>query len=162
TKFLAYGVASAVTIGRVTGKQHFSSDAWIGSALGWYFGRQVYRAHHEAELGGAPWDSEETLVAEKERNPAYMASGYVTVGSWIYPALERMVAQGYVHNAFLGMRPWTRMQCAQMVQEAESDARYQSGEEEASAAVIHSLHDEFASELLRMEGLIANRGVSLD
>lgn len=35
----AYGLASAVTITRVTAKQHFPSDAIIGSALGWYFGR---------------------------------------------------------------------------------------------------------------------------
>jgi membrane-associated phospholipid phosphatase len=162
TKFLAYGLASAVTIGRVTSKQHFSSDVWVGSALGWYFGRQVYRAHHEVELGGAPWGAERNLVAEKERNPAYMASAYVPIDSWIYPALERMVAQGFIHEAFLGMRPWTRMQCAEMVQEAESDARYQSEDNDASAAVVRSLHDEFSQELLRMEGSIANLGASLD
>ena len=55
TKFLAYGLASTVTLTRVTGKQHFASDAFVGSALGWYLGRQIYRAHHDTDLGGAPW-----------------------------------------------------------------------------------------------------------
>jgi membrane-associated phospholipid phosphatase len=162
SKFLAYGLATAVTFGRVTSRQHFSSDVWVGSALGWYVGRQVYRAHHDVELGGAPWGSEKELIAEKERNPAYMASAYVPSDSWIYPALERVIAQGYIHEAFLGMRPWTRMQCAEMVQEAESDERFQGGDTDAAAEVVRSLQNEFSSELRRIEGSTANRGVSLD
>jgi len=47
TKVLAYGLATGVSATRVTGQQHFASDVIIGSALGWYFGRQVYRAHHD-------------------------------------------------------------------------------------------------------------------
>jgi len=53
-----------VTITRVTAKQHFPTDARIGSALGWYFGRQVYRAHHDPEVGGSGWGS---LFEEKDR-----------------------------------------------------------------------------------------------
>ena len=53
TQIGAYGLASAVTLTRVTGKQHFPSDVVIGSALGWYLGRQIYRAHHDPELGAA-------------------------------------------------------------------------------------------------------------
>ncbi len=56
TKILAYGLASTVTLTRVTGKQHFSSDVFVGTALGWYLGRQVYRARHDPELGGGAWD----------------------------------------------------------------------------------------------------------
>ena len=52
TKILAYGLASTVTLTRVTSKQHFGSDALVGSVLGWYIGRQIYRAHHDNELGG--------------------------------------------------------------------------------------------------------------
>ncbi len=85
----AYGLATAITITRVTAKQHFPSDVIVGSALGWYFGRQVYRAHHDPELGGSPWGSllpEST--DEKSRNPNYMASPYVPIDSWIYPFLR--------------------------------------------------------------------------
>src|SRR5262249_28410761 len=57
TKFLAYGLASGVTISRVTSKQHFASEAFVGSVLGWYMGRQIYRAHHDPEVGGTSWGS---------------------------------------------------------------------------------------------------------
>ena len=38
--------------------------------------------------------------------------------SWIYPALEGLAALGYVNSAIVGMRPWTRMECARQVSEA--------------------------------------------
>ena len=37
TQLGAYGLATAVSLTRVTGKQHFPSDVVIGGALGWYF-----------------------------------------------------------------------------------------------------------------------------
>src|SRR6185437_375181 len=55
TQILAYGLATGVSETRVTGQQHFPSDVIIGSALGWYFGQQVYRAHHDTDLGGDSW-----------------------------------------------------------------------------------------------------------
>lgn len=162
TKLLAYGLASAVTVTRVTSKQHFASDAWVGSALGWYLGRQIYRSHHDTELGGAAWGPLLETDTQKERNPAYMASSYVALDSWIYPALERLASQRFVSQAYLGMRPWTRMQCAEMVQEAETDARYESGENQGLEEVVRSLHDEFGVELSRLEGAVPNAGLSLE
>ena len=47
TKLLAYGVAAGVSAGRVIGEKHWTSDAVIGSALGWYMGRQIYRARSQ-------------------------------------------------------------------------------------------------------------------
>jgi len=55
TKLLAYGLASGITVSRVTSKQHYASDAFVGSALGWYIGRQIYRARHDPGLGGTAW-----------------------------------------------------------------------------------------------------------
>lgn len=53
-------------------------------------------------------------------------SSYVPVDSWIYPALDRLHALGYVDSAYLGMRPWTRLSIAHMLQlsadRVESDA----------------------------------------
>ena len=43
TKIASYGLASVVTLARVTSKQHFSSDVVVGGALGWYFAREVSR-----------------------------------------------------------------------------------------------------------------------
>jgi hypothetical protein len=161
TKFLAYGLASTVTLTRVTGKQHFASDALIGSALGWYFGRQVYRAHHDPELGGAPWGE---LVEEREKgppNPASMGSPDVPLDSWVYPALERLAALGYVPSAYMGMRPWTRMECARLLEHAGEYLRYDGRENGEAEQVYDSLSVEFREESSRLDGA-ANVGVSLD
>ena len=37
--------------------------------------------------------------------------------SWIYPAFERLFSLGYADSAYLGMRPWTRNSCLQILQE---------------------------------------------
>src|ERR1700730_15907711 len=52
TQLAVYGLATAVSATRVLGKQHFPSDVVVGGAIGWLIGRQVYRAHHNPELGG--------------------------------------------------------------------------------------------------------------
>jgi membrane-associated phospholipid phosphatase len=43
-----YGVASAVSMARYTGQNHFLSDVLVGSAIGYGIGRYVYRAHHDS------------------------------------------------------------------------------------------------------------------
>ena len=47
-----------------------------------------------------------------------MGSPYVPLDSWVYPAMERLAAFGYIKTASLGIRPWTRMECARLVGEA--------------------------------------------
>ena len=158
----AYGLASTITITRVTAKQHFPSDVIVGSALGWYFGRQVYRAHHDPEAGGAPWGSllpENT--AEKPRNPNYMASPYVPIDSWIYPALQRLIALGYMQSNMLGMRPWTRMACAQMLEEAGEKLQNDGVEAGEAGKIYRTLTNEFATEITRLDGA-ANVGARVD
>jgi membrane-associated phospholipid phosphatase len=44
-----YTAATAVSMTRVLGQQHFPSDVLIGSAAGWLIGHYVYRAHHHAD-----------------------------------------------------------------------------------------------------------------
>jgi len=163
TKIAAYGLASAVTVTRVTGKQHFSSDVVVGSALGWYFARQVYRAHHDPELGGAGWgnftdDSDEH--GEKVRNPANMASSYVPLDSWVYPAMERLIALGYIQSADLGMRPWTRMECARLLED-EADERIPDNAGEPRK-IYDALEEEFMDESARLDGAAPNLGINVD
>jgi hypothetical protein len=158
----AYGLASVVTMTRVTAKQHFPSDVIVGSALGWYFGRQVYRAHHDPELGGSGWGSFiEEKTGEKTRNPNYMASSYIPLDSWIYPALERLIALGYVHSPVLGMRPWTRMQCATLLEEAQNRLADSESENRSAEKLYSTLRDEFAVETARLEGA-ANTGARVE
>jgi membrane-associated phospholipid phosphatase len=65
----AYGVATAVSVSRFTGRNHYLSDVLVGSALGYGIGRYVYHAHHRktSDVGGG--DQEESLARSK-RMPA--------------------------------------------------------------------------------------------
>jgi len=160
TKLLAYGLASTVTLTRVTSREHFPSDVFIGSALGWYFGRQIYRAHHDPELGGGAWGELADEAVEGPPNPNHMASPYVPVDSWIYPAFERLAALGYVRSDYAGLRPWTRMECARLLEEAK-DAVANADEHTEGAKIYGSLATEFVSEIRRLEG-IPNLGLGVD
>lgn len=51
--------------------------------------------------------------------PAVLGSPYIPVDSWIYPAMWRLYAMGYVDDVFLGLRPWTRASVANMLERAE-------------------------------------------
>jgi len=163
SQILAYGLATTVSATRVTGQQHFASDVVLGSALGWYFGRRVYRAHHDTDLGGAAWgDVLPESSGDKTRNPENMGSPYVALDSWIYPALERLAALGYIKTAYLGIRPWTRMECARMLEEAEQrigDEDEQDGG--APPRIYGELSKELSQETARLNGA-ANLGASLD
>jgi len=128
-KLISYGLASAVSFARVHGRQHFPSDVFVGSILGYLVAQSVYSRHHDAELKGSSWASPREFVEEgdKAHSPSHMGSPYVPLDSWIYPALERLAALGYVKTASLGIRPWTRLECARLLGEAselqpESDA----------------------------------------
>jgi membrane-associated phospholipid phosphatase len=46
----AYGAATAVSLARFTGQNHFLSDVLIGSAIGYGIGRYVYRTNHDPTL----------------------------------------------------------------------------------------------------------------
>lgn len=43
----------------------------------------------------------------------------VPMDSWIYPALERLAAMGYVPSQNVSIRPWTRQECLRQLREAE-------------------------------------------
>ena len=147
TKFLAYGLASGITVTRVTSKEHFASDAFIGSALGWYFGRLVYRAHHDPEVGGTAWGSSAPDITNLEgRSPIRHASSYVPLDSWIYPAMERLGAWGYLQTDMLGQRPWTRDECARLLEEAEGQIPRDESHGNDAAELYRSLEEEFLPE----------------
>src|SRR5271157_1272702 len=159
TQLLAYGTASAVTAARVLGRQHFASDAVVGSALGWWMGRQVYRAHHDPELDGADWG---TFVRSSEgTKPEDMGSTYVPLDGWFYPAFDRLAALGFLPTGFAGMRPWTRMECARLVQEAGGLIEQQGLEKGEALRLYRALAQEFAPEVARWDGE-RNRGAEVE
>jgi membrane-associated phospholipid phosphatase len=165
TKIAAYGLASTVTLTRVTDKQHFSSDVVVGSALGWYLARQIYRAHHDPEVGGTGWGNFEknsyTHEGEKVRNPANMGSPYVPLDSWIYPAFSRLIALGSVRSANVGIRPWTRMECARLLEEARAQLGDDALPGSEAQNVYQALAEEFVAEAERLDGS-PNLAVRLD
>jgi membrane-associated phospholipid phosphatase len=178
TKLLSYGLASAVTMARVTGKQHFPSDAVVGAAVGYFIAQQIYRRRRDPEVSEAAWESwvekkSPDQDEEKVRNPHNMGSPYVPPDSWVYPLLERLAAMGYIHSAYLGIRPWTRMQCARFLEEAGESLHYEVGysAQDSNASdggsageavkLFAMLSDEFSEETSRLEGT-ANVGARLD
>jgi membrane-associated phospholipid phosphatase len=161
-KLGAYGLASAVTLTRVTARQHFTSDVIVGSVLGWYFAHQVYRAHHDPELGGEAWGSYfEPNSEPRQRLPQNMSSPYVPPDSYIYPLFDRLAALGVVTTAYEGIRPWTRMECARLLEEASERIHSEDGAPGDAEQIYRSLSREFEPETGRLNGA-ANLGVSLD
>jgi len=59
----AYGIASAVSLSRFTGRQHYLSDVLVGSAAGYGIGRYVYRTHHRVKTVSG--DEEESRSRSK-------------------------------------------------------------------------------------------------
>ena len=53
-----------------------------------------------------------------EHAAADVSSTYVELDSWVYPAIERLAAQGVIRYEFLGLRPWTRRAIYQMLAHA--------------------------------------------
>lgn len=161
TKIFAYGAATAISVARIQGKQHFPSDVLVASGIGWLTGWQVYRARHKAEIGGGVTeDLSDSPIVETERMPSAMGSPYVPLDSWIYPLFDRLVAMGVADDAILGIRPWTRLECARPVSEA-GDHLQDAGEETESSRLYSSLRQEFALELNLLGGG-GNRALRLE
>lgn len=154
TQTLAYGAATAIGAARIIGHQHFATDVIVGSALGWYLGRQVFLTHSRysnAEL--ARWGTFTKDEGEgPSRQPRNMGSPYVPLESWVYPAMERLTALGYIHTGFADMRPWTRMDCARQIKEA-SDAIASDETPQSQAVELNNLlRNEFSSEIALLAG----------
>jgi membrane-associated phospholipid phosphatase len=146
TQIFVYGLAAGVSVSRVTSKNHFPSDVLVGSVAGWLIGRQIYRAHHDPELPGAGFGTSESPFGDN--HPARnLASSYVPLDSWIYPAFDRLSALGVIPSGFMGMRPWTRMECARMLGEATGMTNSDEDYPDEASRLYAVLQKEFAPEL---------------
>jgi hypothetical protein len=146
---VSYGMAAAIGAARIDAKQHFPTDVLIASTLGWFVAQQVYRRHHDPEVGGSNWETyAESSDVSPARRSAPTGSPYVELDSWIYPAIERLAALGYIRLAFLGQRPWTRIECAHLVEEASDRVAFAGEANSGEAAKLYyALQKEFASDL---------------
>jgi membrane-associated phospholipid phosphatase len=148
-EFGAYGLALGTSIARAASEQHFLSDVFVGSLMGYQIGRQVYKQRHNKNL-----DDDLKVVAEQTSaiRPGTLASTYVPLDSWIYPALEQLIGQNYINTAFIGLRPWTRMACAQMMVEMHEKVEGHGDLPPQILQLQKYLDAEFAEELEALEG----------
>lgn len=152
-RFLSYGAATMVSATRVTAKQHFPSDVLVGSAIGYLVSSYVYQHHHDPRLRGGAWE----IPAIRQERPShwkskYMGSPYVPLDSWIYPALERLAAMGFIDSGIIAMRPWTRMECARQIEEAGDRVRGDDAKSGEASRLYRDLQNEFNSELNLLSG----------
>jgi len=145
-RLFAYGLATAVSLARIRSRDHFPSDVLVGSGMGYLISQYVYSKHHDPELGGAEWRSIREWVRDSKGTPGNLGSPYVPLDSWIYPAMERLAGLGLIDSDFEGMRPWTRLECSRLLNEA-SDAWSGGDQENAEVAgLIAALQREFRGE----------------
>jgi len=148
SKILVYSLASLVDYSRYRAHQHFPSDIFVGSLIGNMVAEGVYDHHHDPELGGSSWEPFRKLLGNSTARPsANMGSPYVPLDSWVYPAFDRLIALGDVQSAIVGMRPWTRLECARLLSEAQdlvaADATAQQGVQQ----LLSALEREFTPEM---------------
>ncbi len=154
TKFLSYGLAGAVSAARVEGHDHFLSDTVIGGAIGWYLGRQVYRARSsDADIDVHNWGKfERSENSEEENATSQMGSASVPLDSWVYAAFDRLAAMGYMPEASAMVRPWTRLECARLLHEANDAYGKEENGQQVAGPLLSELDKEFAHETYLMEG----------
>ncbi|HZD32263.1 MAG TPA: capsule assembly Wzi family protein [Candidatus Angelobacter sp.] len=149
TQIGAYGLATGVSIARVAAGQHFLSDVFIGGLIGYQVGRQVYKTRHNPRI-----DDDLVTVAKQTSAPlpGRLASTYIPLDSWIYGAIERLAVARVIAMPFMGLRPWTRMNCARMM--GELNERVQNSFELSMElnAIRLALNQEFADELSALDG----------
>jgi hypothetical protein len=105
--------------------------------------------------------------------PSKMDSPYIPVDSWVYPAVWRLYALGFVDTVYLGMRPYTRASLDHMLEDAAAhiqDADPGPATDEAEAiyeSLMHELHSDVQGPCLTHKGTTrvesvysAERGIS--
>src|ERR1700687_3998914 len=156
TKLLVYGLAATVDFSRVRARQHFPSDVFVGSVIGNLIAQNIYSRHHDPDLGGEAWKSiSQIFRGDGNSSPANQGSPYVPLDSWIYPALDRLAGLGLIDSGFAGHRPWTRRECARMLNDAEEKLTDTAEVDSEAQKLILALEKEFNSE---NEGQVEGEG----
>jgi hypothetical protein len=76
-----------------------------------------------------------------------MGSPYVPLDSWVYPVFDRLIALGDVQSAIVGMRPWTRLECARLLSEAQDLVAADASAQQGAQQLLGTLEREFTPEL---------------
>ena len=74
-------------------------------------------------------------------------STYIPMDSWIYPALDRLHALGYLDTAFLGLRPWTRLSVFHMLDRGQAPPASESDANDEARTIYDSVLAEVGPDL---------------
>jgi hypothetical protein len=85
-----------------------------------------------------------------------LGSPYIPVDSWIYPAMLRLWALGYVNSAELSLRPWTRRSLLHMLELSQDEIAYEDNDEAVDILdkLRYALRDEPAQDAARGRGFV--------
>jgi hypothetical protein len=85
--------------------------------------------------------------------PGNNGSAFVELDSWVYPAMLRLAALGFVRSEFSDMRPWTRIECTIMLREAAGILDVDSTGSSSEAQRLYTmLKEEFQDEFNSLDG----------
>src|ERR1700676_3398188 len=112
----------------------------------------------ETDPQAAPPQKQDTSQTASVCEPATLGSPYITVDSWIYPAVLRLYSLGFIDHVFLDMRPWTRASVAHMLEDAgdrlqlADDGPLTEEGQEIYKALQHELSPDMSGPCLKHQG----------
>lgn len=109
---------------------------WRTAALAVFSGPLVLMAQSTASSSGRAGSGAPAAAMIE----GAQGSTYVPMDSWIYPALDRLHGLGYLDSAFMGIRPWTRLSIAHMLQNSADEVQA-SSDDEARELYLEVLHE---------------------
>lgn len=97
-----------------------------------------------------------------EADPDMIGSPSVPMDSWVYPALERLAAMGFIPSQSIGIRPWTRVECERQIAEASDivagggpdDDQLVKGEVSEAERLLDGLKREFDGRVMAQESAV--------
>jgi hypothetical protein len=70
----------------------------------------------------------------------------------VYSAFDRLAGLGVINKQFVGLRPWTRIQCAELVLDAEEKLTDADGKNLEALGLYDALNAEFSAEITALNG----------
>lgn len=124
----------------------FATVVWAAAAMA-ASAQNTKPAHGNTQP--SPSDAAATATPDQTSTAG---SPYVPVDSWIYDAIDRLYALGYVDTAYLGLRPWTRMSIAHMLERSTPAIEAASNDQQAQEIYL-VLMREFQADVERAIGV---------
>lgn len=94
-----------------------------------------------------PAQEQSSGIAPSAIETSAQGSTYVPMDSWIYPALDRLHALGYLDSAFLDMRPWTRLSIAHMLERTADRIDLEGGDDTEAQDIYEAVWKEVEPDL---------------